>query len=83
MTLLTIAGATPIFPVTDSKVNIAYTLTLTAPAGGGTGSGFIQAYTITPSANPGQLGTCAGATIGGLCPNTGSTNNSYILQVTY
>lgn len=80
--LLTGAAAAVTFPVTDSVVGIAYTLTLGAPVGGSTGTGANQSYTITPSATAAQTGTCAAPTAG-VCTNTGATNNTYLVQVTY
>ena len=76
--LLTSPGlVAPVFPVTDSVVQIAYTLALGAPTGGGTGTAIAQTYTITPSAAANQAGACAGAAVAGVCPNTGSTNNAF------
>lgn len=76
------ALAAPVFPVTDSVVGIAYTLTVTPPVGGGTGTGAAQAYTVNPSMAFPQAGTCAAPTLG-VCTNAGATNNTYVVTVTY
>jgi len=65
--------------VTDDVVNLAYTLAVTAPAGGGIGTGAAQAYSIDGTIAAGQAGTCAGAS----CINTLATNKSKTVTVTY
>ncbi|UUZ74528.1 hypothetical protein LP414_19095 [Polaromonas sp. P1(28)-13] len=63
--------------VTDDAVNLAYTLSLSAA--GGTGNGTDQAFTVNGSMAAGQAGTCTGAT----CNNSGATNKTKTLTVTY
>ena len=65
--------------VTDDAVNLAYTLAVTAPVGGGTGTGAAQAYSIDGSIAAGQAGTCAT----GSCTNAAATNKTKTVTVTY
>lgn len=64
---------------TDNATDLAYTLSLSAA--GGTGSGAAQPYTITGSMAAGQSGTCSGSVAS--CDNSGSTNKTRTLTVTY
>jgi len=52
---------------------LRYTLSLSPPAGGGTGNGSVQTYTILGSMEAGQAGSCAGA-----C--SGSNNHSVTIS---
>jgi hypothetical protein len=63
--------------VTDDKVNLAYTLGLSATTG--TGSGVDQAYTVTGTMASAQAGTCLTAS----CTNSGATNNVRTVFVVY
>jgi spore coat protein U-like protein len=63
--------------VTDDAVNLAYTLGTSAA--GGTGSGAIQAYTLTGTMAAGQGGTCGSAT----CTNAAATNRIHTLIVNW
>ncbi len=63
--------------VTDSVVNLAYQLGLSAA--GGTGTGVAQAYNVTGTMAAAQAGTCAGAT----CTNAGATNRVHTLIVNF
>lgn len=63
--------------VTDDAVNLAYTLGTSAA--GGTGSGAIQAYTVTGTMAAGQGGTCGAAT----CTNAAATNRIHTLIVNW
>ncbi len=65
--------------VTDDAVGLAYSLVVTAPAGGGTGTGAAQAYSIDGTIAAGQAGTCTTAT----CTNAAATNNVKTITVTY
>jgi len=65
--------------VTDSVVGLAYSLVVTPPVGGGTGTGSAQSYSIDGTIASGQAGTCISAS----CTNAGSTNSSKIVTVTY
>ena len=80
-----------LYSVTDSAVNLTYTLNLgqsIRPAGSAyspsaalsaTGSGTAQTISIDGSMAAGQPGTCNLAT----CTNTASTNNTRTLTITY
>ena len=63
--------------VTDSKVNLAYTLGLSAA--GNTGNGALQAFQVTGTMAAGQAGTCGAAT----CDNSTATNRTHTLFVNY
>lgn len=63
--------------VTDDAVNLAYTLSLSAA--GGTGSGAFQNYTVSGSMASGQAGTCATAS----CTNASATNRQRTLTVSF
>ena len=65
--------------VTDDAVDLAYTLALSSA--GGTGNGAAQAYSVTGSMSAGQAGKCA--TAGGSCDNSGATNKTRTLTITY
>ncbi|HJY77545.1 MAG TPA: spore coat protein U domain-containing protein [Burkholderiales bacterium] len=64
--------------VTDSVVNLNYSLGLTASTGL-VADGTAQPYNVTGSMGALQAGKCALAT----CDNTGSTNNRHTLIVNY
>jgi len=65
--------------VTDDAVGLAYSLLVTPPAGGGTGTGASQAYSIDGTIAGGQAGTCTAAS----CTNAAATNNLKTITVTY
>lgn len=64
---------------TDDATNLAYTLSLSA--GSGTGTGADQPYSITGSMAPGQAGQCAAT--GASCDNTAATNKTRTLTLSY
>lgn len=70
-------GAATIGPITDNAVNLAYSLSLSAA--GGTGSGGVQAYNVAGTMAAAQSGTCATAT----CTNGLATNKTQTLIVNY
>jgi hypothetical protein len=72
----TVSGAA----TTDNAVNLAYTLGLTAPVGGGTGTGAAQAYTVDATIALGQSGTCNSLTS---CTNAAATNQVHTVTITY
>ena len=63
--------------VTDSAVNLGYTLGLSAA--GGAGNGAAQSYGVTGTMAGGQAGTCAAAS----CTNAAATNKTHTLIVNY
>lgn len=65
---------------TDDAVNLAYTLALTPPVGGGTGTGAAQAYTVGATIASGQSGNCNSLTT---CDNTAATNKGHTVTITY
>ena len=65
--------------VIDSAVGLLYNLAVTAPVGGGTGTGLAQNYSIDGTIPANQAGTCTTAT----CNNVASTNNVKTLTVAY
>jgi len=65
--------------VTDDAVGLAYSLAVTAPVGGGTGTGAAQNYSIDGTIPSGQAGTCTSAT----CTNAAATNNVKTITVGY
>lgn len=65
--------------VTDDAVNLAYTLSMSAATG--TGTGVDQAYTVNGSMAASQVGNCA--TLGGSCSNSGATNKTRTVYVVY
>ena len=65
--------------VTDDAVGLAYSLAVTAPVGGGTGTGASQAYSIDGTIAAGQSGTCVTAT----CTNAAATNKTKTITVNY
>jgi spore coat protein U-like protein len=67
---------TTLGPITDSVVNLDYSLSVGA---GGTGNGTPQAYSVTGTMAGNQSGTCALAT----CTNAGATNRTHTLIVNY
>ena len=64
--------------ITDNAVDLAYTLALSSA--GGTGDGTAQAYSVTGSMVAGQAGKCATTAA---CNNSGSTNKTRTLTITY
>jgi len=64
-------------PITDSAVNLTYTLGLSGA--GGTGSGTNQTYSVNGNMAAGQSGNCAAAS----CTNAAATNRTRTLTVTY
>ena len=69
--------STTLGPITDSVVQLQYSLGLSAA--GGTGSGVAQNYNVTGSMAANQAGTCAAAS----CTNAGATNRTHTLIVNY
>lgn len=65
--------------VTDDAVNLAYTLAVGAPVGGGTGTGAAQSYTVDATIGANQSGTCGTAS----CTNAAATNKTHTVTVTY
>jgi len=65
--------------VTDNAVGLAYSLVVTAPVGGGTGTGASQIYSIDGTIAGGQAGSCVSAS----CVNTAATNKAKTVTVTY
>jgi len=65
--------------VTDNAVGLAYSLAITAPVGGGVGTGSSQLYSIDGTIASGQAGSCVSAT----CVNTAATNKAKTVTVTY
>ena len=63
--------------VTDSVVQLNYSLGLSAA--GGTGNGAAQAFSVTGTMAGSQAGTCAAAS----CTNAGATNRTHTLFVNY
>lgn len=64
---------------TDDAVNLAYSLAITAPVGGGAGTGAAQAYSVGATIASGQAGTC----VAGSCTNAAATNNGHTVTITY
>ena len=69
--------STTLGPITDSVVQLQYSLGLSA--NGGSGSGVAQNYSVTGSMAASQAGTCAAAS----CTNAGATNRTHTLIVNY
>jgi len=69
-------GAATIGPITDTAVNLAYSLTRPA---GAVGNGLAQAATITGTMAANQAGTCATAS----CSNAAATNRTHTLIVNF
>lgn len=63
----------------DDAVGLSYNLAVTAPAGGGTGTGVSQSYSIAGTIPAGQAGTCTTAS----CTNAAATNNVKTVTVGY
>ena len=63
----------------DDAVGLNYTLAVTPPVGGGTGTGASQAYSIDGTIPANQSGTCVSAT----CTNAAATNNVHTITVLY
>jgi spore coat protein U-like protein len=68
---------TTLGPITDSVVNLDYSLGLSAA--GGAGSGVAQPYSVTGTMAGNQTGTCALAS----CTNAGAANRTHTLIVNY
>jgi len=71
------APAASIGPVTDSVLNLQYSLGLSATSG--TGNGTPQSFNVTGSMGANQVGTCAAAS----CTNAGATNRVHTVVITY
>jgi hypothetical protein len=65
---------------TDDAVNLDYTLGLTAPVGGGTGTGVAQTYSVDATIPYGQSGDCNSLTT---CDNSLATNKAHYVTITY
>jgi spore coat protein U-like protein len=66
--------------IADSVTNLNYTVTLSSVSG--TGNGADQNVTATAAIAGGQSGTC-GTVGGGACDNTGATNKTKVVTLTY
>ena len=70
--------STTIGPITDSVVNLSYSLSVSA---GGTGNGVAQNYSVSGTMAGGQVGACT--VLGGICSNGSATNRTHTLIVNY